>query len=287
MTPPEASPNRARPETVDPLDLWIDRIVDGELSPRQLREAVELLEHAPDGWRRCALAFLEAQCWADALRVDDLETGTPTTDRLPHSAPRLGEDCRHLATIPNPKWRTGGILRPLAIAASVAFASFSLGWASHAARSGLPALSPIRPEIPHIASASTSGGPATADPAPIPTLPALPDRNHGQSPRADPSSASASIPTIQEVATVQLVSPIDPSQSAEVPILGGPGIGDAATWIANQPPPVSEHTRAILQRQGYRVDQDRSIIATTLDDGRQIAVPVDQVQLRYVGLETL
>jgi hypothetical protein len=46
----------------------IDRLVDGELSPTQRRELLLRLEEVDGGWRRCALAFLEAQAWGRELR---------------------------------------------------------------------------------------------------------------------------------------------------------------------------------------------------------------------------
>ena len=39
----------------------IDRLVDGELSEHERRTLLESLDTTPDGWRRCALTFLEAQ----------------------------------------------------------------------------------------------------------------------------------------------------------------------------------------------------------------------------------
>lgn len=39
----------------------IDRLVDDELSPAERSELLTALEAAPDGWRRCALAYVEAQ----------------------------------------------------------------------------------------------------------------------------------------------------------------------------------------------------------------------------------
>lgn len=44
-----------------------DRLVDGELSEPQRRELLGTLDQEPGGWRRCALAFLEAQCWKEGL----------------------------------------------------------------------------------------------------------------------------------------------------------------------------------------------------------------------------
>jgi len=58
-----ASNDRVSPPTDELLDL----LADGELSESQRRELLSRLDHVPDGWRRCALAFLEAQAWGDAM----------------------------------------------------------------------------------------------------------------------------------------------------------------------------------------------------------------------------
>lgn len=41
----------------------LDRLVDGELPPRERQRLLAALDDEPGGWRRCALAFLEAQAW--------------------------------------------------------------------------------------------------------------------------------------------------------------------------------------------------------------------------------
>lgn len=52
----------------EPLsDALLDRLVEGELTEGQRHEMLLRLEAQPDGWRRCALAFLEAQCWRQAF----------------------------------------------------------------------------------------------------------------------------------------------------------------------------------------------------------------------------
>ena len=45
-------------------DSMFDRLVDGELSPGERRQLLASLDNQPDGWRRCALSFLEAQSCA-------------------------------------------------------------------------------------------------------------------------------------------------------------------------------------------------------------------------------
>jgi hypothetical protein len=50
-------------------DVLFDRLVDGELSITERRALLESLESRPQGWRRCALAFLEAQSWQRDLKA--------------------------------------------------------------------------------------------------------------------------------------------------------------------------------------------------------------------------
>lgn len=46
----------------------IDRLVDGELSEAERHDLLSRLDAEPDSWRQCALAFLEAQSWREAMR---------------------------------------------------------------------------------------------------------------------------------------------------------------------------------------------------------------------------
>jgi hypothetical protein len=48
-------------------DILFDRLVDGALSADERRALLESLDSRPQGWRRCALAFLEAQSWRSEL----------------------------------------------------------------------------------------------------------------------------------------------------------------------------------------------------------------------------
>src|SRR5205814_739732 len=48
-------------------DILLDRLVDGELSGNERRQLLESFDKRPEGWRRCALAFLEAQSWREEM----------------------------------------------------------------------------------------------------------------------------------------------------------------------------------------------------------------------------
>ena len=62
-------------------DRQIDRLVDGELAESEVRELLSRLDGDPHGWRRCAVAFLEAQAWRRELRLaaDEPAAGVMTT----------------------------------------------------------------------------------------------------------------------------------------------------------------------------------------------------------------
>lgn len=49
-------------------DVMFDRLVDGELSASERERLLASFDERSDGWRRCALAFLEAQTWRQQMR---------------------------------------------------------------------------------------------------------------------------------------------------------------------------------------------------------------------------
>lgn len=74
-------------------DILFDRLVDGEMSLAERRALIRSLDSRPDGWRKCALAFLESQTWQNDVRA---MTATPTTsiasaNAKKSSAPTLPE----------------------------------------------------------------------------------------------------------------------------------------------------------------------------------------------------
>jgi len=101
-----------------PDDRLIDRLVDEELSELERRELLLRLESEPDGWRRCALAFLEAQTWQESLsplagQAADLRPSAAVAER-PRARPTSRVSPTHLT----------------ALAACLA-AAFALGWVWH------------------------------------------------------------------------------------------------------------------------------------------------------------
>src|SRR5262245_12355403 len=86
----------------------IDRLATGDLDEHRRRELLNWLDERPTRWRRCGLAFLEAQTWNEALGASgDVERTVVRTD-----APK--------------QHRAASIAIRLALAAAV-LAAFGLG----------------------------------------------------------------------------------------------------------------------------------------------------------------
>jgi hypothetical protein len=253
-------------DATNPLDdRFIDRIVDGAMSPVELQAAIDCLDREPEGWKRCGLAFLEAQCWRESFRAMGQPAALSVESRSLSVPPAIPSGTRSRRP-----WLHG------AIAAGLAAASFAMGWVGHGARSVTIAARPpivgagAMPNPPETGSKSESLNQTGVD--------------HHQPIRLASWQARVkqSLPTVKEVVrSVGRVHFGPESTGAEVPILAGPGITEQ--WLRNQPPPLNEHREVALQRQGYQVDQRRRLITTTLADGRRVTVPIDQVQIRYTG----
>jgi hypothetical protein len=112
------------------LDRYLDCLVDGELSDSQRRELLLGLDGIANGWRRCALAFIEAQAWR---REFSALLAAPQAVAAP-SAGVIG---------PRPS-RQFGLSTIFALAATFLVA-FTLGLAMQGARALLPGVS-TRPE---------------------------------------------------------------------------------------------------------------------------------------------
>jgi hypothetical protein len=111
----------------------VDRLVDGELREEERRELLLRLDSEPDGWRHCALAFLEAQEWRAAF--------APLTVTAPAPAPRVPV-LEGPGRKPRFRYR---LARHAGLAAGLAVA-FCLGWALHGTPAEKTPFSPLARE---------------------------------------------------------------------------------------------------------------------------------------------
>ena len=105
------------------VDILLDRLVDGELSRDEKRQLLASFDERPENWRRCAMAFLEAQAWREEMKqVARGLTAEAVTAKSPAAPSKLTERSR---------WSSPAVW--FATAASLLVA-FGLGWLQHESR---------------------------------------------------------------------------------------------------------------------------------------------------------
>lgn len=192
-------------------DMQFDRLVDGELDEQERRALLTSLDNEPDGWRRCALAFLESQCWKESF-------------------PALREPSRRpsptvvVPTMRKSPWQHHA--KTLLAMAACFLVAFYVGSLFHETGGELPIS-----DAPRQVAATTGNA---------------------------PTGRSLQLPTADRV-------PLDPP------------------WLQNLPPAVPEDVMQAFHRTGHQVDQQREFVPVSTQDGRHVVVPVDHINVRYVG----
>jgi len=231
----------------------LERLVDGELDLLGQRQLIRRLEVAEDGWRRCALAFLESQALGQELGSPALVEPTP--------APALslsfgvGASGHVSASDPRSVSRASGLSKytsTFAIAASFLLA-LGLGLVL---RGGLP-------------RSGGAGGVQLAAPS-----------------TSAPNSLAHADQDIPQV-DAAVVAPFETTTTTSVDASAAIRLVDsndaAPTWAARERSMIPPHIRRALERLGHRVEEHRELLPIELDDGTQGYIPAERVELHYVG----
>lgn len=236
-------------------DTRFDRLVDDELNEDERRELLGRLDNESDGWRRCALAFLEAQCWKKVLgqipsEPKEKEIDKPTTTKHPRQSP----------------W-TGRLTVLTAMAASFLVALL-LGtltrdiWVGHSNNLG------------PTGSVASNTNNTQSTPRPI--------RPEAELARATPKTSAASNPW--HTVTVSTQSDGKPRPLINVPAVERDNVDEQ--WLRSMPAAVPDNVVQALNRTGHQIETRREMVPVPLKDGRRLVVPVDQVDVHYVGNQT-
>ena len=262
----------------------LDRLIDDELTPEARRDLLLRLEHETGGWRRCALAFLEAQSWGQDFRsVLNEPAGEPGDGSVPAGTGNaavqvlVAAPASSTSLSASRRWldRAGTLL---AIAASFVVA-FGLGVASKRLPDGVD---------------SGSGGMVANN------RPTAPSASAPQSAAVDSSVAATatttSAPVTQTAAPSELASAVGAAIDAaadrnppdelvdDSPIWLPSGLADEASLLGDEPAPaVPAYVRRALERSGHAVEQQQELWPVQLENGAHALLPVERVKVRYVG----
>jgi hypothetical protein len=232
------------PSPVEPR--VIDRLVDGELTAGEERNLLAAIDFQPDGWRRCALAFLEARAWKDEMAFVAHDAG-----RRFNGAPMNGTLVAVLP--PMPRTARAQWARVFAVAACVGLAFFL----------GIVVRGQWTQRGNDISDQLAGTGRAT----------------QGDLTKLDVAGVRfASKPSI----TMAVVdNQGDVERQFELPVVEADRLNPG--WLARRPAAVSPQEVEALKDFGYRVDQERLYVPVLLDDGRQAIVSFDRAAVKYSG----
>jgi len=220
----------------------LDRLVDGELSQAERRALLAALDDEPSGWRRCALAFLEAQSWRWQL-------GQLSAEPLAAHAASDVRSARRTTAVATSRWQSY-----LVLAASLLVA-FGLGTRYPPGQPTAEAPTEIvsQPGAELLADGATNNLPAAAttdDSAGTQTLVLAPLES------ADSAGAQQAIQLRVN------------NQAAD------------ADWIAHTQSTVGANLWDQMEQEGWQVTRQRRLVPMDLTDGRRLIVPVEEVDLR-------
>jgi hypothetical protein len=226
-----------------------DLLVDGELDSMRRHELLSRLDATPDGWRRCALAFLEAQAWRSEIRsAFDAPADLKSQDQGRASKRK--------------SWVTRvGRFSLLALGLCLAFGA---GWL-------------IRP-----ADDGRRGGGLVDPPAALAKSEVASDETTDKiTPESD--EIGPQLPASMRMAGILTLQIDDHGQTRQVrvPVLDASGIDIRS--LLEQAPAVRSPAIQALERRGNKVETHRQLLTVDLNDGRKLILPVDQVDVRFAN----
>lgn len=225
-------------------------LVDGELSESDRRKLLERLEAVPNGWRACAFAFLEAQCWRQAMASRKPAPREPVPASEP-AASRTADAPLALPPVAVMKPRRRASWGPFLAVASSFLLTLLLGLGVQQAWKASQQPGRLAQDVPAAAPMAPAAPVTAASAAPLKTV---------------------RVAFRDETGRVQ--HPVD------LPVMEQSQLDDS--WLQPHvvlPPEVQRG----LEAMGCEVRQTRKLYPTALEDGRQLVVPVDEVEVHYVG----
>jgi hypothetical protein len=232
------------------LPQWIDRLVDGELGQQEQRQLLVALEAEHEGWRRCALAFVEAQSWKQELQLMSCQPDPAACDR--HASSKQFTSKSTIVIRQSSHWF---------LMAACLLLAFALGVGTRDLWRGQN-----REQVANHPSKPIANEQLVAN--------AAWNVNHGN---------ESVNPTQWQALKVTIPSADGQSeQTMEVPLVEG-NEQKLQSLLADQSPVLPAVTRQMLETSGNEVSEHRTYYPVKLDDGRHAVLPMDYVEVRYTG----
>lgn len=244
----------------------IDRLVDGELTADERRQVLAECEERDGAWRRCALAFLEAQAWRSELTAlaappvsVAAQANPPIVGTTSANQPGANVKRRRWVRLRSPsedRWSTA-LGAPWALAAC-ALVAFALGWLARPQSHDdwtenlePVASSPLAEHVADLSNENLGGGP-------------------------DEVSSDFAMEEPETVTLVMDCGPNGEQRQIELPVMPA-GEEDLASLERGEPV-VTAELQAALLRMGYRVQERRQLMPFVLNDGRRVVAPLDEIE---------
>ena len=242
-------------------DYEIDLLVDGELDDGRRRELLAGLDKTSDGWRRCALAFLEDQCLRQTCGSAgaDLKSKPMTASPARKPSDIKPSDRAQYRRRPKTVAKAAGMLLTVAATFLITLGLGSMIW--NADQQG------------HL---GTSGGQQqagiTAAQIAEPTDPRDGALVHDK---------EVVLPGTYQTVTITDKRPDGTKRSIQLPAVVQNGIDE--TRLRETPFAIPTELVQSFQKAGHNVHQSRRLVPFRMKDGRRLVVPVDQLDVQYVG----
>lgn len=231
-------------------DTVLDRLVDGELAEGEYRDVLAALDSGSDGWRRCAMAFLEAQAWRRDLGSFRQEFDEKAV--VENSASRRQWT-----------WTYSGLIT-LASAASFLLAFVVAAYLFHANSnwtSTLDSLAGKTNRVPPVRNIASSD----------PSLPSAPIDGIARSMNDQPWGEYRLVVDGEDGQPRQIEMPIFAADDPRADLLLNERAGMPVELIRG------------LQQMGYQVDHQRQWTPVGQEAGKTVLVPIEELHITPVS----
>lgn len=251
-------------------DRVYDLLVDGELDNDRRRALLGSLDEKPGGWRRCALAFLEAQSWGQEFRSlsDQLGFSSKEADKSVTSVSSSAKSVPGKSSSKQkPLRKMGKTGTILGMAASFLLAMGISSLMRDIYPGGLPNNIGIVP-LTDTASMLT------------PNLNQIkPPTFSGLSDRVGPLGLDRGNAKELHVVSLSGRDPGGKTHSFGLPAVSQENLNEQ--WLKEMPTAIPDGVVQSFQQAGHDVKTTRQLIPFQMKDGRKLIIPVDQVDVRY------